>query len=162
MILYLNENILRVARVLDLAAVQFCPASTEEMASVEMSEANVKALYAAGLAFVIELERNDQPPVFVSLKPHRLNATMGIAWFIPQYFKYPKPLYDVEFKQPGASDQRMYLTGVSSKRLDELSTSSKILRVYSIHGLTEKFLDKFNMKLVVKGKFSYATPKKQT
>ncbi len=161
MILYLPGNILMAARVIELGKSHFCPASTEEMASIEMSEENVKLLYAAGVEFIIELERGDEPPVFVSLKPHRLNATVGVAWFVPQYFKYPKPRYDVEYKSKIEGNPIGYSSNLTATQLDELvGKVGKVLRIYSVHGLTEKFLDKYNLTVKVAGKFRYAYPKK--
>jgi hypothetical protein len=162
MILYLPGNILKAARCLDLGAAQFCQASTEEMASVEMTEANVLALFEAKVEFVIELQHNEMPPTFVELKPHRLNATVGVAWFVPRYFKYPKPRYDVEFRWHGASksDAREYKTNLTEPQFEHLSEHADVSRVYSIHGLTLKFLEAFNLRLITKDRFIFAVPRK--
>ena len=162
MILYLPGNVLKAARILDLGACHFCPASTEEMASIEMSEDSVKLLYAAEVEFVIELERNELPPVFVNLKPHRLNATVGVAWFVPQYFKYPKPRYDVEAASKIEGNPNQYLSNLTEKQIDELVPRvKKILRIYSVHGLTPTFLEKFNLRVITKGKLAYAVPNRK-
>lgn len=161
MILYLPDSVLKAARVVDLGALHFCPASSEEMASLEMSEVAVKRLYEAQIDFIIELERNDVPPLFVNVKPHKLNAEMGIAWFVPTYFKYPKPRYEIEFKSKIAGTPNEVRTNLTERALDELVVKSgKVLRVYSVHGLTAAFLDRFNLRIITKGKFKYAVPKK--
>lgn len=165
MILYLEGNILQAARIVDLTATQFCASSTEEMASIEFSEESVKALYTARFDFVIELERNDLPPVFVEMKPHPYNTILGIAWFVPSYFKMPKTKYDVEYTTKGVpikgKADRGYASGLTEKKLDELVPKvGRILRVYCATGMSKKFLDKFNLRLIEKGKFHYAVPKK--
>lgn len=165
MILYLEGNILQAARIVDLTATQFCAPSTDELASIEFSEESVKALYAARFDFIIDLARNELPPVFVELKPHPLNIVLGIAWFVPSYYKMPKPRYDVEYTKAGpptnGKAERGYATGLTDKKLDELVPKvGRILRVYSATGMSKKFLDKFNLRLIEKGKFHYAVPKK--
>lgn len=163
MILYLPGNILKAARAVPLGDdLQFCQASTEEMASIQYSEASVQALFTARIEFILELEREEIVPVFVELKAHRLNATVGVAWFVPKYFKYPKPRYDVEYRWHGASkgDERLYKSGLAEAQLDHLASHADISRVYSVHGLTEPFLDRFALKLIEKGRFHYAIPRK--
>lgn len=157
--LYLTDNPLKLERVISVSEKSFCSAREDGMASIEYSEAVVKMLAFHKLNFIIEFAAGTPATSVVPLIPHPDNAILNTNWYVPTYWKPEVAFFDVEYKQKG---EYKYKNQISLSKLEEgLEKGFKITRIYSEKGLTPAFLQKFDLRLIVKGKFRYAVPNKK-
>ena len=157
--LYLTDNPLKLERVLSISDKSFCPAREDGIPTIDYSEATVKMLDHYKLNFILDLPRGTPVPTYIALLPHPDNAILGTNWYVPVYWKHEVAFYDVEYKQKG---EYKYKNQISLAKLEEgFSKGFKVTRIYSEKGLTPAFLEKFDLRVIVKGKFRYAVPKKK-
>ncbi len=165
MILYIRDNLLKVRRVLNLAEAAFCPVTpAEEFPSIEYSEANVMALYAAEIDFVLDLSPNEVVPSYVKLKPGSRSSDL-LRWYVPDYSKdwEDKASFDVEYnKKDGQRKAVMYASAVPEEKFEKaMENSLMLLRVCRSDGrqISKAHLKKFGLKSRKNGEFYYAVPK---
>ena len=159
--LYLTDNPLKLERVISVSEKSFCSAREDGMSSIEYSEATVKMLAYHKLNFILEFAAGivSTAVADVPLVPHPDSSILGTNWYVPTYWKPEVAFYDVEYKQKG---EYKYKNQISYAKLEEgLSKGFKITRIYSEKGLTPAFLQKFDLRLIQKGKFRYAVPNKK-
>jgi len=156
--LYINDNILKVHRVLDVGDKSFCYASDDGIASIAYSEETVKKLAQFKLMFILDVPAGEKPSPGVAMIPHPDHSPHR-NWYVPSYWKREIAFYDVEFKN---GDDYGYKNKLTAAKLEQgFIEGVKFTRIFSETGLTSDFLTKHNLRIMTKGTLRYAAPMKK-
>jgi hypothetical protein len=157
--LFITDNPLKLERAISVSEKSFCPAREDGIPTIEYSEATIKLLVHHKLNFVLDIPVGTAPPTVVPMFPHPENSILGTNWYVPAYWQPEVAFYDVEYKHNGDYKYKNQIQ--LSKLVEGLEKGFKVTRIYSEKGLTPAFLERFDLRLITKGKFRYAVPKKK-
>ncbi len=151
MIVFLTGNLLQVNRLLP---GQVEPGSSEDMPSLTAAnKANILALYAAKLPFILDLARKDKLPAYAEFKPHG-DVNM---WYVPTYMQSDPAMYEVEYMADGA----VHYSAVAEHQFEDMMLAGiEILAIVQATGEvpSKRFRDKFGLRRVSNNEFVYAVP----
>lgn len=156
MYLFLTDNLLKINNVINLAENDFSPGDADNLASVKPSKANIKALYEAGIHFLLDLEDGKgKLPKTLEFKRY----TDGLEMYVPEYVptRKEKPqTYSVEFVK---RKKKIFKSGVTESGIEKaLLAGIKIKRLTpeAAGKFKKAFIKKFDLEVIKEGGFQYA------
>ncbi len=159
MIIFITDNILRATRVIpsmidagsteDLPSLRSCRTKTEQLKAI-------KALHAAKIDFIVELQRGEALPTFTEFKPE---GSYG-GWYVPMYTEPRPTLYNVEhLTKVNGVETFNYESEVTETQIENMILCGlDITRIQKPDGTSpsKAFCTKFGLKVKRDGGILYA------